>query len=87
MADTKAIRAELKKVLGYNSRQVSVRMRHYSNIVFTIRTADIKKAEIKEFASQYESYQRDHATGEILCGGNTFVDVQYSDEVETELMV
>lgn len=85
MSDTKAIRAELKKELGYNARMVSVKG-SYSRITFTIRLAEIKKSEVEAFAVRYESYQRDYATGEILCGGNTFVTVEYSEEIKKELV-
>lgn len=85
MVQTKEIRQELKNKLGYNARQVSVRMMHYTKIIFTIRDASIKRSEIEDFANDYESIRYDEMTGEILCGGNTYVDVCYSEDCKKEM--
>lgn len=85
MVDTKEIRKQLKAELGYNAKQVSVKNRDYLELVFTIRDADVEISKVKEFASQFEHIRRDYASGEILSGGNTFVDVKLSDEVRAQL--
>ena len=84
MTDTKTIRKEMKETLGYNAKQVSVKG-SYSSITFTIRDSSVIRKDVEGFAGQYEHYSRDLATGEILCGGNTFCNVYYSDEIKKEL--
>jgi hypothetical protein len=71
------LRAALKKA-GYNARRVTVRQRHCTLYV-TIRDASASLTKVKAIAHQFESVSRDHATGEILLGGNTFVQVEYTD--------
>ena len=71
----------IKKELKENGiKEVSVRDNHgHVNIEIKSNKIDIEKVE--EIAGKYESYQRDEATQEILCGGNTFVFVTYSDSI------
>jgi hypothetical protein len=71
------LRAALKKA-GFTARQVSVRYPH-STLHVTIRDAHVSLSRIEQIAGQFESVSRDHATGEILSGGNTFVQVAYAD--------
>lgn len=85
MTETKEIRKQLKETLGYNAKQVSVRQSR-SQITFTIRDAAVNKKAVIEFGNNFESISRDYATGEILCGGNTFVNVVYADTVRKELV-
>ncbi len=73
-------RAMLKKA-GYNARQVSVRWRHYSSIIFTVRCAKVDIDTVKEIAGHVENIHRDQ-WGEILSGGNTFTGVQITDDVK-----
>lgn len=82
MTATKEIRKELKSQLGYNSRQVSVSSRYYGSITFTVRDANVDLEKVKQFSYQYESIRRCEVSGDILSGGNTFVDVQVSETVE-----
>lgn len=35
--------------------------------------------KVSAIAEAFETVSRDHKTGEILCGGNTFVRVEYAD--------
>lgn len=80
-----SIRKALKSLLGYNSRQVSVRVHSYSmgqTTHFTIRDESVDYKAVKEFASQCESVSRCKHSGEILSGGNTFTDVHINDEVK-----
>jgi hypothetical protein len=76
----KQIRQGLK-VLGINSRSVSVRSDVYSmgaTIRVLIMDGAVKKAPVEAIARQAEDVRRDEASGEILSGGNTFVTVEYA---------
>ena len=66
------------KSAGFNARQVSVRYPH-STLHVTIRDASVSLTKVRTIAGAFESISRDYATGEILCGGNTFVSVEYAD--------
>ena len=72
------------KALGYNQRQVSVRERggtmSYSFYV-TIRDPKVDFDAVEKAAMAHEDIDRDQYTGEILCGGNTFIHVEATDEV------
>ena len=75
-------RAMLKKA-GWNSRQVSVRWKHFSmgsSIDFTVRCPTVDIDTVKEISRHVESIDRDQ-WGEILSGGNTYVHVEITDEV------
>lgn len=73
------LRAALKAA-GYNARQVTVR--HDScTLRVTVRSARVSLAHVEEIAGAFEKIDRDQATGEILCGGNTFVDASYDRAV------
>lgn len=82
------IRKQLK-ALGWSSRQVSVRTERvtYSSsaIRCTIKSAEVDKTKVEEIALRYRQVSRDHMTGEILLGGNTYIDVEYTDEVLDEV--
>lgn len=79
MNDTPAqkLRYALKSA-GFNARQVTVRCPH-STLCVTIRDASVSLAKVSAIAAAFESVSRDYKTGEILCGGNTFVRVEYAD--------
>lgn len=77
------IRETLKTQHGWNSRMVSVRADYYSmgsSIHVTIKDASIPSSVVKAIAKQAEVIHYDHYVGEILSGGNRFVDVGYSRE-------
>jgi len=74
------IRAALKAA-GYKAKAVTVREPHYGDITVTIRDASIQLGPVKELASSFRNVRHDEATGEILSGGNTFVDVEYHADV------
>lgn len=79
------IRKELKEKHGWNSRHVSVRADYYSmgsSIHVEIKDASIPVGVVKEIAEQAERISRCEVTGEILGGGNRFVEVRYSREAE-----
>ena len=77
--DTPAQRLRVAlKSAGFNARQVSVRYPH-STLHVTIRDASVLLTKVSAIAGAFESVSRDYKTGEILCGGNTFVRVVYDD--------
>ena len=84
MYNTKALlTAEFKK-LGYNSRKISVRKQcnGYSDAFYvTIKDINIDIEQIEKICKRFESYEVDERTQEILCGGNTFVFVEYDKKI------
>ena len=70
------LRAALKTA-GFNGRRVTVRHDH-STLYVTIRDASASLSKVKAIAGTFESVRHCQATGEILCGGNTFVRVEYA---------
>ena len=79
MAPADQLRAAFKAA-GFNARQVSVRHHHYSmgsTIHVTVRHAAVPFALAERIARGVERVDRDEATGEILNGGNTYVDVSH----------
>jgi hypothetical protein len=73
------LRAALKQA-GFNVRRVSVRHDH-STLRVTIRDASASLTQIEAVAGPFESVRRCQATGEILLGGNCYVDVKYASDV------
>ena len=76
------IRKELKSKHGWTSRDVSVRADYYSmgsSIRVVIKNPAVVKDTVTAIVEQHESIDRD-ASGEILSGGNRFVDVSYSHD-------
>src|SRR5262245_6580989 len=71
------LRAALKTA-GFTARQVTVRYPH-STLCVTVRDASVSLTKVLAIAGAFESISRDHISGEILCGGNTFVSVEYAD--------
>jgi hypothetical protein len=74
------IRAELKAKHKWSSRDVSVKADHFSMgsaIRISIKNPAVPLAAVKEIASAHESISRD-ASGEILSGGNRYLDIGYS---------
>lgn len=81
------LRAKLKAA-GYNARRVTVRHDHYSmgsSIDVTIRDPDVGRDTIKALASEFERVDRCEITGEILSGGNRYLDVKYSGKATATL--
>lgn len=70
------IRAQLK-ACGYNRNLVSVRCCN-SCIYVTALSHRVDIREVRNAAERHERISRDCMTGEILCGGNTFVSVTYA---------
>lgn len=71
----KELRSKLKEI-GYSSRMVSVRS-SYNSIDLSIKSVDVDFKTVEDLANKYESIHRDKATGEILSGGNIYVNVEY----------
>jgi len=78
-APAQSLRAALKAA-GFNARRVTVREKH-STLYVTIRDAWASLTEVKTIADKFRVVHRCQATGEILGGGNTFVEVGYADEL------
>jgi hypothetical protein len=68
------LKKEILNATGLKARDISVR--YDGSYHVNVKTI-YPLSEIEEIANKKESYQRDEATGEILCGGNTFVFVKY----------
>lgn len=76
-----ALRAALKAA-GYNARKVTVRDRGgstHTSLHVTIRDASVSLSKVRAIAAPHEHVRRDPASGEILLGGNTYLDVEYVD--------
>jgi hypothetical protein len=74
-----ALRAALKAA-GFNARRVTVRASH-SSLYVSIRDAGASLSEVEAIANKFSVVRRCEATGEILSGGNVFVNVAYTDEL------
>jgi hypothetical protein len=78
-----AMRAELKK-LGYNSKQVSVRGGYcgYSDRAeITIKDLKADRKAIEKVCKKFQSIDYDCASGEILQGANTFINIEYDYDI------
>ena len=73
------IRAALKAA-GYNTRKVTVRQDH-ETVRVTLKTLDVVLSVIKAIVAPFECVRRCESTGEVLLGGNIYVDVAYDREV------
>jgi hypothetical protein len=79
----KAIRKNIKSILGFNARQVSVRAESFaggSSVTIVIKVP-AAKSKIEEIAKAGERIDHCSVTGEILAGANTYVHVSYGDGV------
>lgn len=82
------IRAALK-ARGWSSRKVSVRAESYSmgsSLHVVIKDASVPLLEVKAIAEEHERISYDSCSGEILSGGNRFVNVSYSHGVAAPLV-
>ena len=76
----KSIRTEIKNTLGFTSTKISVKTDSYSmgaSIDVAIKDIDIDIEEVRNIAVKHENVFRDKHTGDILAGGNTYVNVKY----------
>ena len=76
------IRTNLKKLYGITSRQVSVTSRNGS-IEVRIHDHKVDVREVRNLADKHESVRYCEVSGEILSGGNTFLNVAYSEKACT----
>ena len=77
------IRGKLKKLYGITSRQVSVRAKSFSmgsSLDVTINDPAVDIREVRNVADSKEKIDRCQYTGEILSGGNRYLDVRYGDK-------
>jgi hypothetical protein len=82
VAASKKIRA-LLKAAGYGKADVSVYNKGYSmgsTVYVTIKRAEIPLGVVEKIASEGEEVRRDDR-GDILEGGNCFVDTRYAHEL------
>lgn len=82
MKDTKQLIINALENKGLKHRKdftISRKWGGYSEI-FNVTLKNIKYSikEIERIVATLESYDRDEYTGEILSGGNTFIDVKYA---------
>jgi hypothetical protein len=82
------LRVALKQA-GFTARQVTVRAPH-STLHVTIRDTSVSLARVADIAGAFECVRRDHATGEILAGGNAFIVTEYAaalvDPLKAEIL-
>lgn len=72
----KELRKGLKKDLGLNRNNVSVKVTGSDIVEVEVKLVNAGDTEkIKEYAKQFEDVERDEITGEVLAGGNTFIRV------------
>jgi hypothetical protein len=67
------VRAEIKN-LGLTKKDVSIKVDHRAVRVKALHL-NVDVDLVESVLSKFENYERDEATGEILCGGNTYVFV------------
>jgi len=75
------IRTTLKREHGWSSRQVSVKSDLYANgssIRIVIKDAAVPSTTVERVAKAHEHVRYCEMSGEILSGGNLFVDVSYA---------
>lgn len=72
----KNLRKELKDELGYNNRKVSVKQSGLETLIVSIKDYNVSYQKVKSITDNFESIDRDEATGEILVGGNVFVRIE-----------
>lgn len=80
------------KAKGWSARKVSVRVRgcgYSSAIDVSIRDASVAKRDVEAIAFEHRSVRYCHMSGEVLMGGNCYVDVEYAhgilDGVKAEI--
>jgi len=78
-----AIAADLKAA-GYKPRQVSIRLGSgggSTKVNLVVRDPQVVYSVVEAIAQKHRHVDRDAKTGEILSGGNTYVDIALSDTV------
>jgi hypothetical protein len=88
---TTEIAANLRKAykaLGWSSRKISVKSEYFSmgsSIDVTVKDASVDFAKVRTMAEGAEQIRRCEITHEILSGGNLYVGVALSRDVEQEI--
>lgn len=75
------------KALGYNSRQVSVKDNGGSlnwSFSVTVRDPKVNMEAVEQAAKGFQEIDRCQASGEILSGGNVYIRVKATEEVEEQ---
>lgn len=70
----------LLRTAGFTQRQVTAREDH-SMLRVTVRDEAVSLAKVRSIVADLENVRYDQATGEILAGGNTFLDVRYTEDI------
>lgn len=70
------IKKELAKALNVKSSNFSCSTKNGSYSI-TVKTFAISGKQVERYMNQYKNVRRCEASGDILCGGNTFVFVDY----------
>ena len=79
-----SVAASIRQALqtaGFGRLDVSVRQGPGSGVRVEVRRALVPLDRVQRIARAYESVRMCEASGEILCGGNTFVSVRYASGV------
>ena len=81
------IRKQFKEKFGLTNKDVSVKKRHYSSVDVSLKSprAIPHMKEIRSLCKGHETIHYCQMTQEILCGGNTFVFVQYDRDLHDHL--
>ena len=79
-----AIRNELKTI-GYGRDAVSVTVSGGS-VNLTIKSANVKRAQVNAVATKYERIDRCPLTHEILCGANIFIFIRIDEDIMSARM-
>lgn len=88
---TTEIAANLRKAykaLGWSARKISVRSEYFSmgsSIDVTVKDASVDFAKVRTMAEGVEQIRRCEITHEIMSGGNLYVGVSLSRDVEQEI--
>lgn len=82
-----AVKADVKgKGLSLRDVSVSVKNVGYSTTIrLVIRNPHVNRSELKTLLKKYESVDRDERTGEILAGGNVYVNACYAEGIFEEV--
>lgn len=84
MSDKKQQIVAALKEAGYNSSKVTVANRaggYDWSFTLTIRHSSVNRKTVKDIGRSFQSVDRCEASGEVLAGGNTYVDIRLSDHV------
>lgn len=74
---------------GIDIKNISIRHSYFGysdGFDVTIKDININRKKVEHLLNKYESIDRDERTGEILAGGNTYIDVYYDyDSIQEKL--